>query len=465
MFDRAKYKDDNQDWEKIPDPAASLKHDGANFFMVVGKDGSIRYFSRRKGVKGNFPERTAQLPQLTSKKLPQFAGNVYNIELVHTGHSSLGKEDHPKLSGILNSLPAKSLQDQQNEGPVRAILLNVIHPKINTYGEKLDHLDTVAKAYGEPTILKPISVKIGKDNIHSLIDSTKGMCQEGVIVTSLTKPEQDNARIKVKHFNTWNLKVTKINQEYDKSGNPKQSAGSLTVADSTGREVANVGTGLSRELRADIWNNPKNWLSREIQVKARNPSRRRLIAPVYNGEPDGSMDKVATLEDQLLNNLMAKYKEKGANPQKVMDHPLFQQLPLAKKVELLDRIKPAITQAPKLNLSAVGSSAVGGGISGAIAGMLFSTMKGSASPVYRNYGLVVGGIAGGLGGALRAHMDKKRDAATQQAATNSSLDALIARSGSSPIGGSPFGPNKYLETLESLSERHLPQIVHSQYGN
>lgn len=170
MYPRAKYIEGKQEWEKLPDPVASVKHDGANFFMTIGPVGELRYFSRRRGVKGDFPERTSQLPHLTEKKLPQFAGNVYNVELVHTGHSPQGKEDHPKLSGILNSLPERSIQTQKEEGPVRAILLNVISPKINTYQEKLEHLNEVAKAYSKPHILKPVSVKIGRDNVQDLIE-------------------------------------------------------------------------------------------------------------------------------------------------------------------------------------------------------------------------------------------------------------------------------------------------------
>jgi hypothetical protein len=464
MFSRSKYIDDTEDWEKLPDPVASVKHDGSNFFMTVGPLGELRYFSRRRGVKGDFPERTNQLPQLTEKKLPQYAGNVYNVELVHTGHSSQGKEDHPGLSGILNSLPERSIKTQQEEGPVRAILLNVIRPKLNTYSEKLEHLKEVVNTYDKPTILKSISVKIGVDNIKDLIDSTRKMGQEGVIITSLTKPEDQNVRIKVKHINTWNLKVSKINQEYDISGNPKKSAGSLTVVDSTGREVADVGTGFSRELRQHIWNNPDSWINKEIQVKARTPSRRKLLAPVYNGEADGTMDKVAeSIEDQLLYNLMVKYKEGKANPQKILDNPLFQQLPLAKKIEFIERIGSIANQKPKLNTNTISTGFFGGGLSGATTGALIAATTGGDPRVYAGYGGVAGAAFGSLGGIIRSIMDKARDVQTYEAANKSGLDALVTRSGSSPIGGSPFGLNKYLAAVEGLAETHGPGFVRSQY--
>ena len=465
MYPRAKYLEDKEEWENLPDPVASVKHDGANFFMTVGEDGSLRYFSRRPSVKGGFPERTAQLPHLTDKKLPQYAGNVYNIELVHTGHSSGGREDHPKLSGILNSLPEKSIKSQEEEGPVRAILLNVIHPKINTYGEKLEHMQDVANAFHKPEILKPVSVKIGRDNIHALIDSTKKMGQEGVIVTSLTKPENENVRVKVKHVNTWNLKISRINQEYDIQGNPKESAGSVTVVDSTGREVADVGTGFSRDLRKEIWDNPKKWINKPIQVKARNPSRNKLLAPVYNGESDGSMDKVAeTLEDRLLFNLTSRYQEKGINPQKILDNPLFQALPLDKKISFIEQANPILSQKPKFELKNIGVGAIGGGISGAIAAAMYRSLHGGSPGTLLPTvaaGAVLGGILGTTGGAIRSLQDKARDMATAKALPSGSLETLITRTSSSPIGKSPFGLNKYLDFIEQSVDKSVGPVSYT----
>jgi hypothetical protein len=464
MYLRPKYTEENKDWETIPDPVGSIKHDGANFFLVVGKDGGLRFFSRRQSVKGDFPERTSQLPHLTEKKLPDYAGNVYNVELVHTGHSSLGKEDHPALSGMLNSLPEKSIQTQKDQGPIRVILLNVIHPKINTYGEKLQHLKEVSKNYDNPTILRPVSIKIGKDNIQDLINETKRMGQEGVIITSSTIPEDSNTRIKVKHTNTWNLKVSKINQEYDISGNPKNSAGALTVVDASGREVANVGTGFSKELRQQIWNNQEKWLGKEIQVKARTPSRRRLLAPVYNGDSDGSMDKVAeTIETQLLINLMDKYQKGNVNPQKILDNSLFQQLPLSKKIEFIESIGNISTQKPRMDLNNVRKGLLGGALSGTMTGLLGAAAIGGNPKVYASYGGVAGAAFGGLGGLIRSIMDKSRDMETYNSSKGSGLDALVNRSTSSPIEGSPFGTNKYLSTLESLAETHGPGLVKTQY--
>ena len=142
---------------------------------------------------------------LNSHILSQFAGNVLNVELVHTGHSSQGQDRPNIVSGILNSLSEKSVSTQQQLGLVRAIILNVIQPALPTYADKLAHMKKIEEAFGQPELLKGIEVKIGHTGVKDLIDSTKKLGQEGVIVTSLTSPEEDNVRLKVKHHNTWNL--------------------------------------------------------------------------------------------------------------------------------------------------------------------------------------------------------------------------------------------------------------------
>jgi hypothetical protein len=80
LYERAKYKDSTiSSIHDVINPVGTLKHDGASYFMRVESDGSLRFFSRRPSVKGGFPERTTSLPHLAEKKLPAFAGNIYNV--------------------------------------------------------------------------------------------------------------------------------------------------------------------------------------------------------------------------------------------------------------------------------------------------------------------------------------------------------------------------------------------------
>lgn len=291
MYQRAKYQE-HYPWETLENPVATVKRDGANFWLKIGPLGEPRFFSRRESVKGGFPERTEKLPHLTDIPVPQLAGEVYNVELIHTGHSKDALESHPAVSGILNSLPPKAIETQRLTGPIRAVLFDVISPNLPTYGDKLEHLQKVQEAFNKPDLLFTPQIKIGKSEIKKEIERTKHSKEEGVIITSLTAPEENNVRVKIKHKLTYNLKVIGITQEYDISGKPKESAGALIVADRSGREVGNVGTGFTREMRREIWNNKKAWIGKLVQVESMESTGTRLRAPVYNGEADGEWDLV-----------------------------------------------------------------------------------------------------------------------------------------------------------------------------
>lgn len=294
MYERAKYKAHTEtEWQKIEDPVATLKRDGGNFFMPVGSDGSLRFFSRRQSVKGGFPERTAQLPHLTAVKLPQFAGNVYNVELIHTGHGTSSVEAPTRLAGILNSGVGTSLESQREHGPVRAVLHNVISPSMNTYKEKLLHLKEVEKAFGDRALLWVDDPVLGIGDIHKLIQATKAQGREGVVITSLSKPEDVNTQVKIVHRNHYNLRVVAMVEEIDKNKKPKGTMGALIVADSSGSVVGKVGTGFLREDRIDAMKNPDKWINRLIQVSARGYAKNALKGPaVYHGDADGDLDLV-----------------------------------------------------------------------------------------------------------------------------------------------------------------------------
>jgi hypothetical protein len=191
-------------------------------------------------------------------------------------------------------LTPKSIQTQQETGPIRAVLLDVINPALPTYRDKLLHMKELEKAVGKPDYLFIDMPAITKPDIVKLIESTKKQGREGVIITSLTEPEHNNPRIKIKHIDTYNLKVSKVLQEFDISGKPKNSMGSLEVIDASGRVVANVGTGFSKADREGIWIDKEEWTGRLIQVKTLgllNPDG-RLRSPVFNGIADGELDRL-----------------------------------------------------------------------------------------------------------------------------------------------------------------------------
>jgi hypothetical protein len=291
MFTRSKYKDVTSDtpWENVKDPIATLKADGANYFISIDSEGKPSYISRRPSVKGGYPDRTESLPHLQFQ-IPELAGQVLNAELIHSGFSKLEPEKHNVLSGILNSLPERAIKTQNFIGPVRVMLHNVINPDLPTYGAKLEHMKQVERLIGKPDLIFIPQVYTGHEAIRGLIKRTKDNNQEGVIVTSLTEPEPSNVRLKVKNKETFNLLVSKIIQEVDKNGSPKASMGALELSDRRGKVVGKVGSGFSRQDRIDAWNNPENWLGHGVQVTTMGFAINALRMPVYNGFADGDID-------------------------------------------------------------------------------------------------------------------------------------------------------------------------------
>lgn len=276
-----------------PDTVASLKRDGASYFLVINPDGSSSWISRRQGVAGNYPDKTDRLPHLAKIRFPKkYAGNVINVELVHTGNAPSDKDSHRTVSGILNSLGPRAAETQNLLGPVRAKMFDVIHPTFNTYGEKIEHLKGLEKAVDKPDILSTIRL-YEPHEIDTLLQQTKDQDLEGAVFTSKTKPEAENVRLKLVHKQIHNLKVSRLIQEVDQYGNLKPSMGAVGVVDATGREVAAVGSGWTKKEREEYWKDPSLILGELIQVKSRGIAANRLRGPVYNGIADGELDTIS----------------------------------------------------------------------------------------------------------------------------------------------------------------------------
>lgn len=293
MFERHKYKELSKvNLDEIPDPVSSIKYDGANYFIHIRDHGDPSFISRRLSVTGQELDRTAKLPHLSDIKQPRYAGAVFNAELIHTGHDKNVPESHPASSGILNSLAPRAIETQRVTGPIRAVLFDVVKPQFDSYQEKINYMEQFAKDVNKPDVLYLPEFKIGVEEAKKLIQETQHSSREGVIITSLTKPEPTNTRIKLKHINTWNLRISRLVQEIDKNGKLKPSMGAAIVIDKTGREVAAVGGGWTRAQRIEAHEHPERYINRDIQVRGMTPTAHRIRAPQYNGDADGELDEV-----------------------------------------------------------------------------------------------------------------------------------------------------------------------------
>lgn len=295
--DYSRHKYSEGDWTHLENAAGTKKYDGAHFILTVQPNGSLTYHSRRQSVHGHYPERSEQLPHLNDKLLPEHAGEQYAVELIHTGHEKTERESHPTVSGILNSKKDRAIATQVEKGPVRAVLLDVKNPKLETYGEKIQQMLQFQNAYGKPDVLYAPEVAYGQEAINKYLNKITTEGGEGMIVTDLHAPEDKNLRYKIKNYQTYNLKVTGLTQEIDIHGNPKPSMGAAVLVDATGRMVGKVGSGFDRKTRIEAWHAPEIWNDKLIQVRAYPPSvpGGQIRFPVYNGEGDSELDTVVHL--------------------------------------------------------------------------------------------------------------------------------------------------------------------------
>lgn len=293
MYPRPIYKDKALDLSTLTDNhVATLKKDGASFFVNINPDGTLTYISRRPSVKGGFPDRTASLPHLSDLKLSPYASTVLNVELHHTGPTPHAVESSRQVAGILNSLPPRAIATQEAIGPVRAALINVVSPVLKTYREKLNYMKQIEEAAGKPDLFFVPEAHVGKEAIEALIKSTKAQGREGVIVTHLDTPEDVNVRHKFVHKVHYNLYISAIHQAQDIYGKPKEEAGAFDLTDATGKYVGRVGTGLSRAQRIEAHFHPELYIGRLIKVTSRGKDKDALRQPVYDGDADGDPDTV-----------------------------------------------------------------------------------------------------------------------------------------------------------------------------
>lgn len=292
MFQRAKYHDDLEKIRNTEERVTSLKYDGANYFLAYDKNGVPTFTSRRLSVTGDPIEKANRVPHL-AKVLPSQAGKVYNVELIHTGHDPRAPESHSRVSGLLNALPERSTREQATDGPIRAVVFDVVHPKLGSYKDKIEQMAGLQSDFGNRDLLFHPTFEYGEDGMERLIAQSKKEGREGIITLDLSGDEQKNPRIKLVHKKHYNLKVRGIIQERDIHGNLKPSAGALQLEDASGNDVGKVGTGFDRATRIDIHENPNAWLNKIIQVKAMKPTAsKKLRQPVYNGDADGELDIV-----------------------------------------------------------------------------------------------------------------------------------------------------------------------------
>lgn len=285
-----------EDWES-PDSHVSIKYDGANYIMVVGKDQNS-FISRRLSVDGTPVHQEDKIPHLKYQKIPdKYRGSMFRGELYHQGPNHRIYGDPGFLAGTLNSNPIKAILAQKRYGKIKYAVFDVIKENGKdvsnlTYREKLKYLREFVKDTDSKYIHMPVECKaktvIGRKRfLWTVINKFNG---EGIVIKHLDKPVIDDKWIKQKRRNEFVLKIVGFNEG---TGRLKgRGIGTLIVRDGEGKEYI-VGSGLTDQIRFDAYKNFRKYKGKTIEVKAMEITRdARLRAPVFKGFTDSEVSIV-----------------------------------------------------------------------------------------------------------------------------------------------------------------------------
>lgn len=268
------------------------KIDGAHGLLNIGPKGEVDIYSvnpRTTGQPISHTERMGLFGLRVPRSLREsaFRGEMYYTD--RTGKAISFKD----TSGLLNSLPAKSLETQRSRGlRPRIALFDAIQQRGQRLEgspltlrqqytkELLQHLP--AEIFHEPQTATTLSEK--STTISDIKEGRNPRTQEGVM---LVMPDDKVMKLKNKQEATGYLTGT-----FPGTGKRKGTAGGLTFAtEPKGEGTGRVGTGFSNEELQDIVTNLEEYMGRPMRLEHQGQfGSGKLRAPSWKGF---ETDKVA----------------------------------------------------------------------------------------------------------------------------------------------------------------------------
>lgn len=268
--ERPKYRETLPDKVDDKDYFATEKIDGAHFLAALTPRG-ISFTSQRKSAQGELIERENNVPHLRDLKAPKkYDGFVLRGELWHD-------KGFNTVSGILNSKPPRAVETQKKVGLIQFAPFR-IHKGPNgeenlPYEEQFKIIKEISKEF--PHYFEPprVSDKPHKDFFDE-IGREKG---EGIVLVN----KQTGENYKMKHRYDYDLIVDSFTPGTGKYEG--RAVGAINLKDKNGRMVGKVGTGLTDEMRIDMYKNPNKYVGKLVKVESRKPLIGQLREPSFLG--------------------------------------------------------------------------------------------------------------------------------------------------------------------------------------
>lgn len=304
-------RDISKNPEKLPllmnNGYAEVKYDGAMYWLVRDKTGRLALISRRPAHKNNEPiplddgyvgiDRIYWVPEvynLDEEIIPR--DSAVQVEVLSQGRGQYDTS-HGRTAALLNMGAASSIEQQQKDGPLIVKLLKV---------EKWDGQDAPTDIFEERKLREEIG-RNSKGALHvpaarftasgasSLLERERRAGREGIMVKT------PDGEYKLKNKQTWDYKLSGIypvdplnrasnvrsRKEINSTRNPgskwlsegvPQGAGGIEYTTESG-SIGEAGSGLTDEMRRDLWNNPEKYLGEDNVVmvdgvyRAKDPSK------------------------------------------------------------------------------------------------------------------------------------------------------------------------------------------------
>jgi len=280
-----------------PEYLLSAKIDGAHTITEFPKKDPLskvrhpQVFSYRPSARSDrLINHTFKIPGVDELQTPkELEGTIVRGELYGINRETGRVVPAHQLSGILNATTANSLQKQTEEGvELRNALFDVIKYKGRDvrdlpYSEKLKMLEEIDKA--TPRMFTVPDYAISPEEKQQLFEKIKSgthpATAEGVIAWNL---QGNGPPVKLKLRPDYDVYVRDV---YEGSGKFEGShAGGFEYSlTPRGKIVGRVGTGLTEELRQDMWDNPQSYKGRVAKVTAQGQhSSGALRAPAFTGQ-------------------------------------------------------------------------------------------------------------------------------------------------------------------------------------
>jgi len=284
---RPGYKEKRTDTVDFDDPRVihQAKIDGAHVSLVFPDKGSqVRVFSYRPAQSGTgIIEHTHKLPDYHALRTPgSLAGTVLRGEAWAAGPDGRALPAE-RIGGLLNANVARSRELQQEHGPLRLSVFDVVRHKgklmeAAPYAEKLEVLRQVAKEM--PQLQLPPMAETSKEKLELFTRIQEGReptTKEGIVAWHLDKP----VPTKIKFRPDVDAEVVDV---FPGKGKHEGRAGGVLVKVPGSETTTRVGTGFSDQMRKELWDRPQEFVGRVARVATQQvfPSG-KLRAPSFGG--------------------------------------------------------------------------------------------------------------------------------------------------------------------------------------